>query len=58
VFSEIYSAQADTFNDKMVINGTFSTLLDDSMASSFNILSYPIPESNFVATVDDLPAVD
>jgi hypothetical protein len=28
------------------------------MASSFNILSYPIPESNFVATVDDLPAVD
>jgi len=58
LFSEVYSSQADTLNDKLVVAGAFASFLDETVANSFNISAYPIPEANFIQTVDDLPAVD
>lgn len=42
----------------MIVAGVFSSFLDDAVANSFNISAYPIPEANFVQTVDELPATD
>lgn len=54
----MYSSKADNLNDKMVMAGVFSSFLDDTVAGGFNIFSYPLPEANFIQTVDDFPALD